>query len=41
MPLGGLKRATGRAEKACTLLCQLARVGNKFVSTLEGKTTLM
>jgi hypothetical protein len=30
-----------QVEKACTLFCQLAKVGSSFVSTKEGKTTLM
>ena len=41
MLLGDTAQVAEKTEKACTLLCQLALVGKKFVYTKEGKTAFM
>jgi len=41
MLVGDPSQVAEKAEKACTLLCQLAVVGDKFIHTKEGKTAIM
>ena len=39
--VGDATQVVEKAEKACTLICQLARIGERFVHTKEGQTATM